>query len=140
MVGDRPEAGVVEMVAGFWVIVLLLVSQSPAWSQTVSGVRGINGGVGNLFNLVGANGNLYADNNGTQGFIYTFGNFETYNFRSAAGPHWSGGQMTLGPQLSVGLIQGVNQGASPIIFPSPPRDLPPLPDVESSQLSPSDIP
>ena len=118
--------------------VMMVMVHALAWAQSVSGVRGISGGVGALFNLVGFNGNLYADNNGNQGYIYTFGTFETYNFRSAGGPQWSGGQMTLGPQLSVGLIQGVNQGASPIIFPSPPRQLPPLPDIESTLLP--DIP
>jgi len=117
---------------------MMVMVHALAWAQSVSGVRGISGGVGALFNLVGFNGNLYADNNGNQGYIYTFGTFETYNFRSAGGPQWSGGQMTLGPQLSVGLIQGVNQGASPIIFPSPPRQLPPLPDIESTLLP--DIP
>ncbi|MFO0767882.1 MAG: hypothetical protein U0231_14085 [Nitrospiraceae bacterium] len=53
-----------------------------AESQSVSGVRGIRGGVALLFNLVGP-GNLYVDNQGTQGFIYNFGNnFESYNFRN----------------------------------------------------------
>ena len=118
-------------------VMLLVMIHGPAWGQSVSGVRGINGGVGALFNLVG-NGSLYVDNSGNQGYIYNFNNFETYNFRAAGGPQWSGGQMTLGPQLSVGLIQGVNQGVSPIIFPSAPRQLPPVPDVESTILS--DIP
>lgn len=118
-------------------VMMLAVFSAPGWGQTVSGVRGINGGVGALFNLAG-NGNLYVDNSGNQGYIYTFNTFETYNFRSADGPHWSGGIMTLGPQLSVGLIQGVNQGAAPIIFPPAPRQSPPLPDVESTLLS--DIP
>ena len=108
------------------------------WGQTVSGVRGISGGVGALFNLVGFSGNLYVDNNGNQGYIYTFGTFETYNFRSAGGPAWSGGQMTLGPQLSVGLIQGVNQGPGPIVFPSQPRQTPAVPEIESTLLT--DIP
>jgi len=118
--------------------VILILVHVPAWGQTVSGVRGISGGVGALFNLVGASGNLYTDNNGNQGYIYTFGTFETYNFRSAGGPQWSGGQMTLGAQLSVGLIQGANQGPGPIIFPSQPRQLPPVPEVESTLLP--DIP
>ncbi|MFO0733356.1 MAG: hypothetical protein U0361_20795 [Nitrospiraceae bacterium] len=52
-----------------------------AESQSVS-VRGFGGGVAPLFNLVGP-GNLYVDNQGTQGFIYNFGNnFESYNFRN----------------------------------------------------------
>lgn len=123
------------------VVGIVVLMQSPAWAQTVSGVRGISGGVGALFNLVGP-GNLYVDNNGNQGYIYGLGTFETYNFRSADGPHWSGGQMTLGPQLTIGLIQGANQTGSPIVFPAAPRALPPLPDVESSLLSPlpSEIP
>ena len=108
------------------------------WGQTVSGVRGISGGVGALFNLVGFTGNLYVDNSGNQGYIYTFGTFETYNFRSAGGPAWSGGQMTLGPQLSVGLIQGVNQGPGPIVFPPQPRQTPAVPEIESTLLT--DIP
>jgi hypothetical protein len=124
------------------VMVMIVGLQEIAWGQTASGVRGIGGGVGVLFNLAG-NGNLYVDSSGNEGYIYTFGTFETYNFRSANGPQWSGGLMTLGPQLSVGLIQGANQGtASPTVFPAQPRIVPPLPDVESSLLSPSvlDIP
>jgi hypothetical protein len=123
-------------------VVTMVGFHAPAWGQTVSGVRGIGGGVGALFNLVG-NGNLYVDNTGTQGYMYPNGTFETYNFRSANGPQWSGGIMTLGPQLSVGLIQGANQGiSSPTVLPPAPRALPPLPDVESSLLSPtvSEIP
>jgi len=119
-----------------WVAVMLILIHAPAWGQTVSGVRGISGGVGALFSLVGP-GNLYVDNNGNEGYIYNFGTFETYNFRSANGPQWSGGQMTLGPQLSIGLIQGTNQSGSPVVFPAAPRPLPPLPDVESSLLSPT---
>lgn len=115
---------------------IVLGSQAPAWGQTATGVRGIGGGVGVLFALTGP-GNLYVDNNGIQGSIFNIGTFESYNFRSAGGQHWSGAMMTLGPQLSVGLIQGANQVGSPIVFPSPPRELPPLPDVESSLLSPT---
>ena len=124
-----------------WLAVMLVSFHAPAWGQTVSGVRGISGGVGALFSLTGP-GNLYVDNNGNQGYIYGFGAFETYNFRSANGPQWSGGQMTLGPQLTIGLIQGANQSGSPVVFPAAPRQLPPLPDVESSLLSPtaSDFP
>ena len=128
------------------VAVLLVLIHAPAWGQSVSGVRGISGGVGALFSLVGP-GSLYVDNNGNEGYIYSFGAFETYNFRSASGLQWSGGQMTLGPQLTIGLIQGANQSGSPqsgspIVFPAAPRQLPPLPDVESSLLSPtaSDFP
>ncbi len=111
----------------------------PASAQSVSGVRGFNGGVAPLFGLVGP-GNLYIDNQGTQGFIYNFGNnFESYNFRNpTTGQAWSGAVMTLGPQLSVGLIQGANQTGSPVVFPPVPRDVGPLPPIQSGLLD--DIP
>jgi len=112
---------------------------SPAAAQSVSGVRGFNGGVAPLFGLVGP-GNLYIDNQGTQGFIYNFGNnFESYNFRNpTTGQAWSGAVMTLGPQLSVGLIQGANQSGSPVVFPPVPRETAPLPPIQSGLLE--DIP
>lgn len=113
-----------------------------AWAQTVSGVRGITGGVGALFNLVGP-ANLYVDTAGIQGYIYTPGaNFESYNYRIPGGQAWSGAQMTLGPQLSVGLIAGANQGASPVVFPTVPRQLTPVPPIQSTLLNdnPDDIP
>lgn len=112
---------------------------APAAAQSVSGVRGFNGGVAPLFSLVGP-GNLYVDNQGTQGFIYNFGNnFETYNFRNpTTGQAWSGAIMTLGPQLSVGLIQGANQVGSPVVFPPAPRDVGPVPPIQSGLLD--DIP
>lgn len=111
----------------------------PASAQSVSGVRGFNGGVAPLFGLVGP-GNLYIDNQGTQGFIYNFGNnFESYNFRNpTTGQAWSGAVMTLGPQLSVGLIQGANQTGSPVVFPPVPRDVGPLQPIQSGLLD--DIP
>jgi hypothetical protein len=117
---------------------LVLTIDSSAWGQTVSGVRAIGGGgVGVLFNLVGP-GSMYIDNAGTQGFVYPQGQFETFNFRNpSTGQFWTGGLMTLGPQLTVGLIQGANQVGSSFVFPSPPRELPPLPEVESTLL---DIP
>lgn len=117
----------------------MLVVASTAAAQSVSGVRGFNGGVAPLFNLVGP-GNLYIDNQGTQGFIYNFGNnFESYNFRNpATGQAWSGAMMTLGPQLSVGLIQGANQAGSPVVFPPVPRETGPLPPIQSGLLD--DIP
>ena len=110
-----------------------------ATAQSVSGVRGLGGGVAPLFGLVGP-GNLYIDNQGTQGFIYNFGNnFESYNFRNpTTGAAWSGAMMTLGPQLSIGLIQGANQVGSPLVFPPVPRDVGPLPAIQSSLLD--DIP
>ena len=116
-----------------------LLWASSAAAQSVSGVRGFNGGVAPLFGLVGP-GNLYIDNQGTQGFIYNFGNnFESYSFRNpSTGQAWSGALMTLGPQLSVGLIQGANQSGSPVVFPPVPRDVAPLPPIQSGLLD--DIP
>src|SRR5574338_170461 len=115
--------------------VALLMSVSPAGAQSVSSVRGLGGGVAPLFGLVGP-GNLYVDNQGTQGYIYNFGNnFESFNFRNpSTGQAWSGAAMTLGPQLSVGLIQGANQVGSPVVFPGPPRQPPPLVDIQSTLL------
>ena len=93
-------------------------------AQTVSGVRAFGGGVGPLFNLVGP-GNLYLDNQGTQGYMYAPGNnFESYNFRNpATGQFWTGAVMTLGPQLSIGIIQGANQSGSPVVLVPPPRNV-----------------
>lgn len=135
-----------------WLIaaLLFLAVQVPlpdaVQAQSVSGVRGLNGGVAPLFNLTGP-GNFYADAQGTQGFMYTPGsNFESYNFRVPNGQAWSGAMMTLGPQLSIGLISGANQAAfsaqtgtvqlssSSTIFPPSPRVLSPLPRVQSSVL------
>jgi len=113
--------------------------ESPGWAQSVSGVRSFDGGVAPLFNLPGP-GNLYIDNQGTQGYLYTPGsNFESYNFRNpTTGQAWSGAVMTLGPQLSIGLIQGANQSGSPVVLPGPPRQTSPLPPIQSSILD--DIP
>jgi hypothetical protein len=113
--------------------------EQPALAQTVSGVRSFDGGVAPLFTLVGP-GNLYVDKQGTQGYIYNFGNnFESYNFNNpTTGQAWSGALMTLGPQLSIGLIQGANQAGSGFILPSPPRQPPPLLDIQSTILD--DIP
>jgi hypothetical protein len=110
-----------------------------ATAQSVSGVRGLGGGVAPLFGLVGP-GNLYVDNQGTQGYIYNFGNnFESYNFRNpTTGQAWSGAMMTLGPQLSIGLIQGANQIGSPLVFPPVPREVGPVPPIQSTILD--DIP
>ena len=110
-----------------------------ALAQTVSSVRGFDGGVAPLFSLTGP-GSLYLDNLGTQGFLYNPGNnFQSYSFRNpTTGQAWSGGVMTLGPQLSIGLIQGANQVGSPIVLPPPPRQPPPLVDIQSTLLD--DIP
>ena len=113
-------------------IVALAVADGSAWAQSVSGVRGFSGGTGALFNLTGP-GNLYVDNQGNQGYIYNFGNnFESFNFRLANGQANIGSMMTLGPQLSVGLIQGANQTGSPTVFPSVPRLVAPLPSIQST--------
>lgn len=114
------------------VVTALIVLDAPAWAQSVSGVRGFSGGTGALFSLTGP-GNLYVDNQGNQGYIYNFGNnFESFNFRLANGQANIGGIMTLGPQLSVGLIQGANQTGSPTVFPPVPRLVAPLPPIQSS--------
>jgi hypothetical protein len=107
--------------------------------QTISSVRSFDGGVAPLFNLTGI-GNLYLDNQGTQGFLYAPGNnFETYSFRNpTTGQAWSGALTTLGPQLSIGLIQGANQSGSPLVLPGPPRQTVPLPSIQSTILD--DIP
>ncbi|MBA5864130.1 MAG: hypothetical protein GDA65_15655 [Nitrospira sp. CR1.1] len=124
---------------GLIAVTVGLLWVSSLLAQSVSGVRGFNGGVAPLFGLVGP-GNLYIDNQGTQGLIYNFGNnFESYRFRNpTTGQAWSGAVMTLGPQLSVGLIQGANQSGSPVVFPPVPRDAGPLPPVQSGLLD--DIP
>ena len=77
----------------------------PASAQTISSVRSFDGGVAPLFSLTGP-GSLYLDNQGTQGFLYNPGNnFQSYSFRNpTTGQAWSGAVMTLGPQLSIGLI------------------------------------
>ena len=125
-------------VAGLLSICLMLPSQLMA--QSVSSVRSFNGGVAPLFNLPGPC-SLYLDTQGTQGFLCIPGNnFESYSFRNpATGQAWSGSMMTLGPQLSIGLIQGANQaGSSNIVLPGPPRQTPPLLPIESTLLD--DIP
>ncbi|OGW67605.1 MAG: hypothetical protein A3A88_09590 [Nitrospirae bacterium RIFCSPLOWO2_01_FULL_62_17] len=104
----------------------------PARAQSVSGVRGFSGGTAALFSLTGP-GNLYVDSQGGQGYMYNFGNnFESFNFRLVNGQAYSGGMMTLGPQLTIGLIQGANQVGSPTIFPPAPRLVAPLPSIQSS--------
>ena len=112
---------------------------SQAWGQTISSVRSFNGGVTPLFSQPGI-GNLYIDNQGTQGFMYAPGNnFETYSFRNpTTGQSWSGAVTTLGPQLSIGLIQGANQSGSGLVLPGPPRQTAPLPLIQSTILD--DIP
>ena len=94
----------------------------------------MSGGVGVLFGLTGP-GNLYTDSQNNQGYMYNFGNnFESYNFRLANGQAYSGGMMTLGPQLGIGLVQGANQTGSPLVFPRAPRLTAPLPPIQSTVL------
>jgi hypothetical protein len=122
-----------------WTVVLLFLlvtSLSPvARAQTISSVRSFDGGVAPLFNLTGP-ASLYLDSQGTQGFLYNPGNnFQSFSFRNpTTGQAWSGAVTTLGPQLSIGLIQGANQIGSPIVLPGPPRSTPPLPPIESTLL------
>ena len=72
--------------------------------------------------------------------MYTPGlNFESFNFRNpTTGQAWTGALMTLGPQLSIGLIQGANQPGNAILLPPPPRQTAPLEPIESTILD--DIP
>lgn len=121
---------------GRWLLIVVvlctLTQVSTAWGQSVSGVRAFGGGVAPLFNLTGP-GNYYTDAQGTQGFIYNFGTFESYSFRNpATGQAWTGALGTLGPQLTIGLIQGANQIGAPLVLPPSPRDVPPLLPLQSS--------
>jgi len=122
-----------------FLFVLLLLLNSQAWGQSTSSVRSFDGGVAPLFRLPGL-GSLYLDNQGTQGFLYNPGNnFQSYSFRNpTTGQAWSGAVSTLGPQLSIGLIQGANQSGSPLVLPGPPRQTAPLPRIQSTILD--DIP
>jgi hypothetical protein len=116
---------------------MLLSSQ--AWGQSISSVRSFDGGVAPLFRGPGL-GSLYIDNQGTQGFLYNPGNnFQSFSFRNpTTGQAWSGAVNTLGPQLSIGLIQGANQVGSATVLPGPPRQTAPLPTIQSTILD--DIP
>jgi len=108
---------------------------SQAWGQSISSVRSFDGGVAPLFKLPGL-GSLYLDNQGTQGYLYNPGNnFQSYSFQNpTTGQAWSGAVSTLGPQLTIGLIQGANQVGSPIVLPGPPRQTAPLPSIQSTIL------
>lgn len=131
--------GIVRLVAIFSALALILFAlpslNSQAWGQSISSVRSFDGGVAPLFNLTGP-GNLYLDNQGTQGFLYNPGNnFQTFSFRNpTTGQAWSGAVGTLGPQLSIGLIQGANQIGSPLVLPGPPRQTAPVPSIQSNIL------
>ena len=125
----------VALITAVGTVGVALVERASALAQSVSGVRSFDGGVGPLFNLTGP-ANLYLDGQGTQGYLYTpGGNMQTYSFRNpTTGQAWSGAVMTFGPQLSIGLIQGANQGGSPLVLPGPPRQTGPLPSVTSTLL------
>jgi hypothetical protein len=134
---QRLRCAIVRM---FWAsLFMLLYGYSSVCAQSVSSVRSFDGGVAPLFNLTGP-GNLYIDGQGTQGYLYTPAqNFQTFSFRNpTTGQAWSGAVTTFGPQLSIGLIQGANQGANPVVLPGPPRQTPPLPTIQSTILD--DIP
>ncbi len=140
----RPILPVSVLPAVLSVLALLLFALPPltsqVWSQsTISSVRSFDGGVAPLFDLTGI-GSLYIDNQGTQGFLYNPGNnFQSFSFRNpTTGQAWSGAVMTLGPRLSIGLIQGANQIGSPLVLPGPPRQTAPLPSIQSTILD--DIP
>jgi hypothetical protein len=127
-----------------WGFAVLMIAAacvgSPAWAQSVSGVRGFNGGVAPLTRFPG--GSLYIDNQGTQGFLYNPGqNFQTFNFRNpTTGQAWSGAVGTMGPQLSIGLIQGGNQSGNPLVLPGSPRQTVPLLPIQSTIDGFDDIP
>ena len=114
---------------------IVTLTGSSGWAQSVSGVRAFGGGVAPLFSLVGP-GNLYLDAQGTQGYIYNFGNnFQSYNFNDpTSGQAWNGAMTTLGPQLTIGLIQGANQVGSGLILPPAPRQPSSLPPIQSTIL------
>jgi len=138
----------------FFLSVVIVLFHGPVWGQAVSGVRGVNGGVGALNNLPGSTSSLYIDGQGTQGFLSNpagaGGAFQSYLFKSPNGLTWIGSMTTLGPQLNPGLVAGGNQSsfslssgtfilsASPTVIPPPPRELPPLPEIGSPLLE--DIP
>ena len=116
---------------------LVALFHSEAWAQRVEGVRGFDGGVAPFFNLTGP-GSLYLDTQGTVGYLYNRDTFETYSFKTPGGPAWSGALMTLGPNLTIGLIQGANQGGAGTSLPRAPRETPPLtlivPTIQSTIL------
>lgn len=126
--------------AALFVLTLLPFALPPLISQTlgqstISSVRSFDGGVAPLFTLPGP-GRLYLDSQGTQGYLYNPGNnFQSYSFRNpTTGQAWNGAVSTLGPHLSIGLIQGANQVGSPLVLPGPPRQTSPLPSIQSTIL------
>lgn len=119
------------LIVRFALVGVIVMVHSAVWAQGIQDVRGFDGGVAPLINLTGP-GSLYLDSQGTQGYLYSRGNVETYSFRTPGGPAWSGAVMTLGPQLSVGLIQGANQSGTGIVLPRAPRETPPVPLIQST--------
>lgn len=113
------------------VCTVMLLWNSGAWAQRIESVRGFDGGVAPMFNLTGP-GTLYLDSQGTQGYLYNRDTFQTYTFRTPGGQAWNGAVMTLGPNLTIGLIQGANQAGSGVVLPGPPRQTPPLPVIQST--------
>lgn len=91
----------------------------------------MDGGIAPFFELVGL-GRFYIDAQGTQGWTYNRDFFQSYSFSTPGGQSWSGGLMTLGPNLTIGLIQGANQSGSGVRFPSPPRQTTSLPLIQST--------
>ena len=134
-------ASVLSATSSILVLFLFMLQSlsSQAWGQSISSVRSFDGGVAPLFRGPGI-GNYYIDNQGTQGFLYNPGNnFQSFSFRNpTSGQAWGGAVSTLGPQLSIGLIQGANQIGSPLVLPGPPRQTAPLPLIQSTILD--DIP
>ncbi len=139
--GDERRPAMLYRLIALVALLLFIVPSvdSRVWGQSISSVRSFDGGVAPLFRLPGIQ-SLYLDNQGTQGFLYNPGNnFQSFSFRNpTTGQAWSGAVMTLGPQLSIGLIQGANQIGSPILLPGPPRQTAPLPSIQSNILD--DIP
>ena len=137
---ERRAAMLLRVVAVVALLLFAIPSEgSRVWGQSISSVRSFDGGVAPLFRLPGIE-SLYNDNQGTQGFLYNPGNnFQSFSFRNpTTGQAWSGAVMTLGPQLSIGLIQGANQVGSPTVLPGPPRQTAPVPSIQSNILD--DIP
>lgn len=136
----RRDTSFSAVIAGPALLLLtFVILTSPAWGQSITSVRSFDGGVAPLFRSPGI-GSLYIDNQGTQGFLYNPGNnFQSFSFRNpTTGQAWSGAVNTLGPRLSIGLIQGANQTGSATVLPGPPRQTAPLPLIQSTILD--DIP
>lgn len=111
-------------------VVFVLLLHAMVWADpTVKGTKGFDGGVAPRFDLVGL-GSLYLDTQGTQGYLYNKDAFQTYSFRTPGGPAWSGAQMNLGPNLSIGLVQGASQGGTGVRIPGPPRQTLPVPLIQ----------